>query len=161
MDMKKKCVKRGEALRKRNISGIVLMFFLFFIGAASCSPDSREEDQDVAEDVNTELESTDWPAREGQSEWEDKNNAPVAYTAEEQFAEFDADADNRISYEEFTAAIEREDYSRGWESDYIRALEHNDDPFNEYDTDHDNFLDDMEFKDLITSFGEDYEEGGE
>ncbi len=158
MNKEKSYFNLKKVFGKKKQAGTALFLSLLFLGAVSCSPDSREEDQDVAEDINTELETSDWPAREGQSEWEEKNNDPVAFTSDELFSNFDEDADQRISYEEFTAAVERDDYSVGWESKNFKELERNEGPFTDYDKNEDGFLDGTEFKDLVTSLGEDVDD---
>lgn len=132
---------------KQAMSVLALFFFLF--GSVSCSPDTREGDQEAAEEVNTELESTEWEAREGQSEWEDKNNENVSYTPGEQFEELDADRDQRMTYQEFEAETEEENYFNRWDADNDRSFserELNEGLFNNWDKNQDNFLDGSEYQ---------------
>lgn len=129
---------------------ILFTLFFFLLGAGSCSNGERQEgDEETAEEINTRLESTEWEAREGQSEWDDKNIETVTNTPEEQFTELDRDTDQRLTYEEFMAEVEYSDFLRGWDTNNdnrVTELELTDGLFTNWDRDEDNFIDGSEYQ---------------
>ncbi len=141
-------------------AGILLTFPLFLFGAASCSSDTREGDQEVAEDVNTELEGAEWEAREGQNEWEENNNENVAYNYEERFQEYDTDRDQRLSYDEFEAIEEdNSDRLREWDTnqdEQFSERELNEGLFHNWDRDKNGTLGREEYQAYNTAWGERY-----
>jgi Ca2+-binding EF-hand superfamily protein len=152
--------KKQNFTSKFRQAGILLSFPIFLFGAISCSPDTREGDQETAEEVNTELESTEWEAREGQSEWNDKNNENVVNTPESGFEELDTDRDQRLTYEEFEAATrEKEDQFNSWDLDNDQQFserELNEGLFRNWDKNRDGMLDGEEYRAYNTAWGERY-----
>lgn len=142
-------------------AGFLLTLVLFVFGAASCSPDTQEGDEKTAEEVNTKLESTEWEAREGQSEWGDKNNENVSNTPGSQFDAVDTDRDQRLTYEEFEAATreEEENYFNNWDTDNDERYserELNEALFNNWDRNNDGTLDGAEYQAYNRAWGERY-----
>lgn len=140
-------------------AGFLLTLVLFVFGAISCSPDTREGDEEAAEEVNTELESTEWEAREGQSEWGDKNHEMVSSTPGAQFDAVDTDRDQRLTYEEFEAATreQEENYFNNWDTDdddRFSERELNEGLFNNWDRNDDGVLDGAEYQAYNTAWGE-------
>jgi hypothetical protein len=152
--------KKQNFTRKFRQAGILLTLPLFLFGAASCSTDTREGDQEVAEEVNTELESTEWEAREGQNEWGDKNNENVANIPESGFEALDTDRDQRLTYEEFEAATRGdEDSFNSWDLDNDQQFserELNEGLFRNWDKNRDKMLDEEEYQAYNTAWGERY-----
>ena len=144
-------------ISKARQAGLLLSLCLFTFGAASCSRDTREEDQEVAEEVNTGLETSEWEAREGQSEWGDKNIENVTNTPRSQFNELDADRDQRMTYEEFGAATGEVEYLNNWDTDNDQQFserELNEGLFNNWDRNKDSALDGAEYQAYNSAWGE-------
>lgn len=134
----------------KKLLGVLFAFFFLLFGTSACSNGERQEGgEDTAEEINTRLESTEWDAREGQSEWDDKNIENVTNVPEEQFTELDRDTDQRLTYEEFRNEVEYRNIHRGWDTNKdnrVTERELTGGLFTNWDRSKDNFIDDSEYQ---------------